>query len=351
MAWNYEDIYTELLKADKTIVKEDIFSELARIEQLDSPSVSFLKGQALLDMLEKECGFTLPVRFFIGDELAALCEEALELKRRDAYDDMEDYCHEQTHSKIGILFGLRSTGKTVIMQQLAGRKEHLHETAYATLKYRQCMVRELERHIRSLQAAGIKYVFIDEICYAEGFVEYCAGIADDFPSMKIIVSGTDSLSFDFAKSNAWFHRTWMSYPEFNRIIGGDILDYVKHGGVFEYPNYSLEEYLYSSIINNIYNTVMNIDKMSIGGEIIKSLSKQEFYNIIYAICTSVTINLIKSRASEIWGTTFAHGLDAALKDNALRLESKHYREIISDSYPYHIKDSKYDKEIVEAVIS
>ena len=356
MSWNYEEMYSELLKVDDGLVKEDIISELKRIEANNSKPVVLLKGQELWNTLKNDFGFIVPLHFITGTNLADYCKLASEFKRRDAYYKLEHYCNMNTHSKIGVLFGLRSTGKTIVMQQLAGRGQYIHESAYTTLRYRQCKVWELEKNIKKLQAAGIKYVFIDEICYAEDFVEYCAGIADNFPSMKIIVSGTDSLSLYLAENKTWFHRTetvsttWMSYPEYNRVIGGDILSYLKHGGVFEYTGYNLENYISTSVVDNIYNTVMNVHEASIGGETIKALSKQEFYNIVYAISISVTINKITSKAAEMWGKKFAHGLNKALRANKLTLIPKAMESIISNAYPYQINSSVYDKEVVQTVI-
>jgi predicted AAA+ superfamily ATPase len=181
-------------------------------------------------------------KFVIGNELRVLCAGAVRLNRRDACHEAEDFLNrEGTLRTVGIVYGMRSTGKTIILRQLAGREAFLNESAYTTLNYGEYAIDEIYKWITNLYKAGIRYFFIDEITWADGFIDRAMEFADvwaSYEGVKIILSGTDSLAFTFAKQESLhgryvqFTTTKMSYPEYFRILAGDILAYVHNGGVF-----------------------------------------------------------------------------------------------------------------------
>lgn len=70
-------------------------------------------------------------------------------------------------------------------------------------------------------------VFIDKVPLLEDFIESAALFSDIFATrgMKIVLSGTDSLSFVFAESERLYNRcvmartTFISYRESERVLG------------------------------------------------------------------------------------------------------------------------------------
>jgi hypothetical protein len=164
--------------------------------------------------------------FIIGENLSALCADFLDMKHRDAYYEAERFASRQdTVRLIGLIYGMRSTGKTVILKQLAGRLDFVSESAYLTLNYDEYSINNVYTWMKNLQRIGIKYFYVDEITWADGFADRAMGFADKFAShssVRIILSGTDSLAFTFAKQSSLhgrymqFSTTRMSYPEYNQ---------------------------------------------------------------------------------------------------------------------------------------
>jgi len=60
---------------------------------------------------------------------------------------------------------MRSTGKTVILKQLAGRKDFVSESAYLTLNYDEYSIDDVYTWMTNLQSIGIKYFYVDKITW------------------------------------------------------------------------------------------------------------------------------------------------------------------------------------------
>jgi hypothetical protein len=302
--------------------------------------------------------------FLIGDALKKRCKIALSYERRDAYYEMEKFCTDHTlHGKVGIVYGMRNTGKTIILQQLAGREDYVNNSAYLTLRYKQCDIQNVYEWIDNLRLIGVKYIFIDEVTWAEGFIEFSAPLADDWGTeegVKIILSGTDSLAFTWAGNNSLYHRfvrtrtTWMGFPESQRVRGGDIIDYIRNGGVFWEDNVPaenrLETYLRTSVVENIYNTIRNIDKSTVDAELLMGFTKEDLYVLCYAICESLTIDYVMSKAHEVWGQKFAFGLKKALNDCRIRLTKETHEKIVNESGEFQTGNVVFSKNQITLVI-
>jgi len=302
--------------------------------------------------------------FVVGDALEKRCKIALSYERRDAYFEMERFCTDFTlHGKVGIVYGMRNTGKTIILQQLAGRKDCIMDSAYITLHYKQCNIQKVYEWIDNLRLMGVKYIFIDEVTWADGFIDFSAPLADDWGSdegVKIVLSGTDSLAFSWVGNSVLYHRfvrtrtTWMGFPEYRRIKGGDVISYIRSGGVFwegnvPYEN-RLETYLKTSVVDNIFNTMRNIDKATVDVELLIEFSKEDLFALCYAICESLTINYVVSKAHEVWGQKFAFGLKKALNDCRIRLTKEAYDKIVNESGEFQSGDVVFSKNQITLVI-
>ena len=257
--------------------KKLIVSKRKLIEQINDQPQSFdcvinTEGNIVKDLglaIERlEIG-----NFLLRDELKEACADALRYNKRDAYAVMESYTHRTDLHKVGIVNGMRNTGKTVILLQLAGRSERddknniliWQQSAYITLKYKEYDMATLCFYVANLRRLGIKYIYIDEVTYADGFVDYACGLSDKVDSqLRIVLSGTDSVGFIFAGQESLYHRyvevktTPMGFPEYRYLTNkNDVIDYIRSGGVFWGSDPSeavLEEYLRTSVVENIYNT-------------------------------------------------------------------------------------------------
>ncbi len=127
-----------------------------------------------------------------------------------------------------ILYGLRRTGKTTLIRQLlAGMTDaELAETAFIQIAETDTLA-GVNRDLKYLEETGFRFVFFDEVTLMENFISGAALFSDVYAAggMKIVLSGTDSLSFLFSEGEQLYdrcvmlHTTFISYREFERVVG------------------------------------------------------------------------------------------------------------------------------------
>ena len=123
--------------------------------------------------------FTATIR--TGIELRAFTARVRSFKRRACYQQLRDYLRSAQQDKVFVLYGLRRTGKTTLIRQALdemsdaelGRAAFIQVTASDTLA-------SLNRDLRALEEAGVRYVFIDEVTLIEDFVKGAALFSDVF---------------------------------------------------------------------------------------------------------------------------------------------------------------------------
>jgi predicted AAA+ superfamily ATPase len=242
-----------------------------------------------------------PVEFIIGDNLVNFCADALLLNKRDAYAQAEVFVCQTTNLRtVGIVYGMRSTGKTIILRQLAGRGGYVSKSAYVSINYGRCAVEDIYAQIKILYDKGIRYFYIDEVTWADGFTDRAMEFADvwaAFRDVRIVLSGTDSLSFTFAMQESLYGRyalfttTPMGYSEYKRTTGGDVLSFARSGGVY-WPRSNVFDYMETSVVRNIFNSVAGIQRQVLIGEALRFVTLQEMYAICHGICMSITEQFI-----------------------------------------------------------
>jgi len=172
--------------------------------------------------------------------------------------------------KVCCLYGLRRTGKTVMMEQEIKK-----------LGSDNCVLIRCEEgdYIYGLKKAmqeykDVKNIFVDEAAIMYDFIEASAFLADHYAASgaKVVLAGTDSLSFLLARSNALYdraeflHTTYIPYAEYNYVLGKDIMSYIKYGGTLSqdnvfYNTQKLNEYSNSAIV---YNLIHSLEKWEAG---------------------------------------------------------------------------------------
>ena len=86
---------------------------------------------------------------------------------------------------------------------------------------------DINADLKTLEAKGYKYVFVDEVTLMEDFIEGAALFSDIYAGsgMKLVLSGTDSLGFIFTKHEQLYdrcimlHTTFIPYREFENVLG------------------------------------------------------------------------------------------------------------------------------------
>ena len=171
-------------------------------------------------------------------------------RRRDCYRLLDAYLHGKDE-RVCILYGLCRTGKTTMIRQAIMDMDdgEARRTAYIRVLDNRTMA-DLSDDIRALRDEGMDILFIDEVTLARDFITLSALLSDIYvPSgMRIVLSGTDSLSFWYAEDDAllgrasMIHTTYIPFREHARLLEDPrIDDYIRYGGTLSIGQYFLEE--------------------------------------------------------------------------------------------------------------
>ncbi len=186
-------------------------------------------------------------------------------KARFLLNDLLDYIYRPNDRKICCLYGLKMTGKNIMMLQ----------SIKALNDYNNCLLIDCGKDVSVFQLRKIiesypacKYIFIDEITKAENFIDTSSVLANKYAAegKKVIAMGTDSFGFFLAKQDELFdraniiHTTYISYAEYHHICGKSISDYIKYGGTLSRENVfynrgTTNEYSNSAIAYNIMHSL------------------------------------------------------------------------------------------------
>ena len=242
--------------------------------------------QAELKKLKKELPSTTKKPFaepsfktnvLIGKTLEMFATQAKQFKRRNCFGRVSQYLENDHPGKVFILYGLRRTGKTTLIKQaiLSLSEDNLGKAAFIQVRQGDTLG-DINADLKKLLESGYKYVFIDEVTFAEDFIEGAALLSDIYAAsgMKVILSGTDSLGFIFSESEELYdrcimlHTTFIPYREFERVLGITGIDeYIRYGGTMslggEHYNEavtfktkaSADEYIDSAIARNIQHSL------------------------------------------------------------------------------------------------
>lgn len=194
------------------------------------------------------------------------------LKRLE-YDKLNSYLQSSSNN-IMILSGIRRTGKTILLNQLAYNNSNNSIII-------QCEDNDtVENIIREVMNYNKKYIFIDEVTKIYNINKNINLFYDLLTSKgyKVILTGTDSLSFEKSFKDSLFGRYEvvkikpLNIIEYERLTGKDIGSYKLDGGLF----YSSEEDVLNDITNNIYNSINKNNTLND----LSNLTKDEIKSII-----------------------------------------------------------------------
>ena len=212
----------------------------------------------------------------VGEQLDSMAATVAKYKKRACYTAIYDYVFGEKQDKVFILYGLRRTGKTTLIRQiiLNMQPEERQKAAFIQIKSSDTLS-DINADLKTLEAQGFKYVFVDEVTLMEDFIEGAALFSDIYAGsgMKLVLSGTDSLGFIFTKHEQLYdrcimlHTTFIPYREFENVLGISGIDnYIRYGGTMSISgvNYnestfttkqSTDEYIDSAIARNIQHSL------------------------------------------------------------------------------------------------
>jgi len=207
--------------------------------------------------------------FITGNELLGFIEAQTgassdKFKRRDFVQPLVEFCLDGNYTaRLGIVYGLRSTGKTVGMLQAAEELlKQGYKVAYARFNYEKTGMRDVNNELIMLAKDGFSHFFMDEASYLGGFINESAEWADMFVPryrIKMVISGTDSFMLWTAQRTSLFHRyvlfatNWNSFPEYKRVIGKSYDDFKRQGGIF--TSEDMSDFIQSAVVDNLLHTI------------------------------------------------------------------------------------------------
>ena len=208
----------------------------------------------------------VPMRVFKNDVLKNHILKAGigDFRERYVFEELHNYVTSNNDRKICTIYGLRRTGKTIMMLQ------EIKKVGVDKCIYIECEDGDRIYDVREVIDANrdYEYVFIDEITKTDRFINTCSFLANDYAAegVKVVIAGTDSLGFFLAKNDELLGRThiikttYIPFNEYNYLLGKDIMAYIEYGGTLTdgevfYNNDNLYEYTNSAIAYNIAHSL------------------------------------------------------------------------------------------------
>lgn len=220
------------------------------------------------------------------------------LNKRKAFVTLKDFVlgDECYQGEILAVYGLKRTGKTALLKQLlCDIDAYTSSCAFLEMQDSDTM-KMLERRIEEEQAKGKTVIFINEITKVSDFINNSASLADCFAKagVRIIISGTDSLSIAFAEDYELYDRvkkvntTYTSFAEYHTLFPlENIYDYIRYGGLF-YKNEAeksvngyenILSYQHDAVTMNIANSLKNNADIDERASALKNINETELKSI------------------------------------------------------------------------
>ena len=210
------------------------------------------------------------------------------VRKRDCYNQLKGFMQHEYPGKICALYGLRRTGKTVMMYQyISELSDKDKEKTVYILCLRECDMLELRQAMEDLYDKGVRNFFLDEITEVTDFQKYGNTFSDYFAAKgaKIVIAGTDSLGIMLAQSDILYdriqmiHTSYIPFAEFSKLIENDSVDeYIEYGGTLTKSPYKTlqasEEYQNTAIVGNILHSLEKSEDARRYGAAITELYEQ-----------------------------------------------------------------------------
>ena len=189
-------------------------------------------------------------------------------KKRYCFDKLMNFVQNPKHGMICALYGLRRTGKTVLLEQcICALPTELREQSILVTCAKGCTFQDLFNTINSFKDKGFTKFFIDEITFVEDFIVGGNILADHFAriGITIVISGTDSFVIRESYNNTLYdrleliHTTYISFKEYYSLTGENLESFIQSGGTLMNTEFSDYEgairYTNTAIADNIINAL------------------------------------------------------------------------------------------------
>jgi predicted AAA+ superfamily ATPase len=240
-------------------------------------------------------------------------------KKRFCYSELEGYIMGNDYNRICCLYGLRRTGKSTMMYQAMEDLMAQGEQCLLVNCGDGDTTQDLRRVLKNSE--NYKYVFVDEATKMTNFINTSSIFADIYAGMgiHIVMSGTDSLGFNFAKADELYdrmimiHTSHISFKEYNYILGKNLMEYLRYGGTLTdgevfYNSDNLREYTNTAIADNITHSLKYLNQGRNYGELGRLLDNRELKSGINKV---IEIHNRKIALGIFNGVFYSHDLGSA----------------------------------------
>lgn len=266
-------------RREKYIPAEEVDSFRKQIERRKAleKELKVLQKQLPKKSVSAATAHTFATNIRIGEALRTFSASVRRCRKRECFRQLHDFVYGEPLDKVFILYGLRRTGKTTMIRQIFAEMSdaELSKAAFIQITAKDTLA-NVNRDLKTLEAQGFRYVFLDEVTLMEDFIEGAALFSDVFAAcgMKIVLSGADSLGFLFTEDEQLYdrcillHTTFIPYHDFETVLGIHGIDeYIRYGGTMSLGGVhydetstfaskeSADEYVDTAIARNIQHSL------------------------------------------------------------------------------------------------
>lgn len=297
-------------RIERIVHKEDLEQlrlQIYRRKQLEDELTQVLHSSPTIVKEPEPISHDFNTNVLIGEDLKKTCQLVKDTKKREIYNQLNDYIYGEDTNKVFVLYGLRRTGKSMMIRQCIQDMSSykLIRTAYIQIT-KGITLSDVYKDLDYLSKNGFKYFFIDEITLCDDFIDCSNLFSDVYASrgLKIVLSGTDSLGFYFSRSNALYdrcilsHTTWIPYRDFENVLDiKDIDQYIQYGGTLTLTtdynntifndNSSTNAYINSAIASNIQHSLPLYENGKYLGSLLDLYEANELTNAINRVIEDI----------------------------------------------------------------
>ena len=325
-------------RREKYIPADELENFRAQIERRKAleQELKALKKQLPKAKSTNPAAFTTNVR--TGETLRSFAASVRGYRRRECFRQLHDFVCGEPQDKVFILYGLRRTGKTTMIRQIFAEMSdtELAKSAFIQITAKDSLA-DVNCDLKTLEAQGFRYVFLDEVTLMEDFIEGAALFSDVFAAcgMKIVLSGTDSLGFLFTEDEQLYdrcillHTTFIPYREFESVLGIHGIDeYIRYGGTMSLGGVhynetstfaskeSTDEYVDTAIARNMVTRYGMTDEFDMVA--METVNNQYLGGDTSLTCSPETARMIDEQVVKIVRTQHEKALNI-LKENEDKL--------------------------------
>lgn len=302
------EIMGYLLEAEdnqiKTLSKSEYEKEIADGNIKLSPnllSISNIKSSETDEELITPKTVRNCFTYFTGNQLLKFISSISTLKHRYAFKDIKKYIENTNERYVLALYGLRRTGKTVLMFQTIAyliNEKHISPNNIAFITFKRNTQLTYDNLVDEIERFTQNYIFIDEISYLKGSIEDSSlnMLADEvcMQGKKIVIAGTFSYAIKIMSRDILLDRiqlldtTYFSFKEAHEILGYTLEGFIQTGGIIKSSksNFTAEEYLKTSVIDNITTYLIRSEELELKdrqktGVLIRNLIDTYMKEILY----------------------------------------------------------------------